>query len=123
MSNSLPIVEDLDFHYLLGLMPPLHNEPEFACLPELFSIIGYDKLILLCKYAGGETIKVPTLSELSDSIEALQLFYSIDIKHIDVDLTNKSTDCINKLHKIQEVYDVRNCQSLNRPFTIPDETV
>ena len=69
---DLPITEELDFHYLLELMPPLHNIPEFAWLPELFSIIGYEKLIQLCKYAGGETIAIPTIEELTSSIESLQ---------------------------------------------------
>lgn len=78
--SKLPITEELDFHYLLGLMPPLNNEPEFAWLPELFSTIGYESLIKLCKYAGGETIKIPTIEQLSLSIEALQWFYDVEIK-------------------------------------------
>lgn len=77
--NKLPITEELDFHYLLQLLPTLQKEPEFAWLPELFSIIGYDKLITLCKYAGGEVIKIPTVEQLSNSIEALQWFYDLHI--------------------------------------------
>lgn len=79
MTSKLPLTEEIDFHYLLGLMPPLHNVKEFAWLPELFSIIGHERLILLCKYAGGETIQIPTVEELSDSIDALQWFYDIQI--------------------------------------------
>ena len=70
--SKLPITEELDFQYLLGLMPPLHDVPEFSWLPELFSIIGYEKLLLLCKYAGGETIKIPTVEQVQESIDALQ---------------------------------------------------
>ena len=50
---KLPITEELDFAYLLSLLPPLKDEPEFAWLPELFSIVGHESLIRLCKYAGG----------------------------------------------------------------------
>jgi len=78
--NLLPVTEELDFHYLLGLMPPLQNEPEFTWLPELFAIIGYESLIQLCKYAGGEMIKIPTLEQLTLSIEALQWFHDVEIK-------------------------------------------
>lgn len=78
--TNLPITEELDFAYLLELMPALHHVSSFAWLPELFSIVGAEKLILLCKYAGGETISIPTLDELSTSIEALQYFYDIRIK-------------------------------------------
>lgn len=81
MKNDLPITEELDFHYLLQLMPPLKEVPEFAWLPELFSIIGHERLINLCKYAGGEVIRVPTLEELASCVEALQWFYDVDIVH------------------------------------------
>jgi len=80
MSNKeLSITEELDFQYLLQLLPPLENEPEFAWLPELFSIIGAKNLITLCKYAGGETIKLPTLEQLSRNIDALQWYYDVYI--------------------------------------------
>lgn len=79
--SKLPITEELDFEYLLELMPKLYDQPEYSWLPELFSIIGYERLIILTKYAGGESIRIPTLTELSNSIEALQWFYDINIKH------------------------------------------
>lgn len=104
--NVLDTKEELDFHYLLGLMPPLHNTPEFAWLPELFSIIGHERLILLCKYAGGERIRIPTLEQLSDSIDAMQWFYDVKIKQC-----KPITDVPVRLHslfnKILEVYNAR----------------
>ena len=108
MSNyKLPVTEELDFHYLLELMPPLHDIPEFACLPELFSTIGVESFLKLCKYAGGESIRIPTLEELNLSIESLQWFY-------DVYISNKKsssgipTRCRELVSRIQEVYDARN---------------
>lgn len=77
--KDLPVKDELDFQYLLQLLPPLENEPEFAWLPELFSIIGARNLITLCKYAGGETIKLPTLEQLAQDIEALQWYYDVFI--------------------------------------------
>lgn len=78
--SDLSKTEELDFHYLLTLMPPLHNIDEYSWLPELFSIIGAESLITLSKYCGGETIKVPTIEELTKSIEALEAFYDVEIK-------------------------------------------
>lgn len=78
--TKLPVTEDLDFHYLLTLLPPLTHVDEYAWLPELFSIIGYQSLLLLCKYAGGETIKIPTLDELTNSMEALNWWYLVNIR-------------------------------------------
>ncbi len=106
-SNKLPITEELDFHYLLGLMPPLHDVPEYAWLPELFSIIGHESLINLCKYAGGETIAIPTLEELSRSIDALQWLYDVEIKK-----SKSLIDVPPSLHqlffKLRNIYNAGN---------------
>jgi hypothetical protein len=103
MKDDLSIKEELDFQYLLQLLPPLENEPEFAWLPELFSIIGARNLITLCKYAGGETIKIPTLDQLSMDIDALQWYY-------DVYITKKKSvadiplNLVDLVLKIQNIY-------------------
>lgn len=102
--SKLNRTEDLDFHYLLSLMPPLHDMKEFSWLPELFSTIGHESLIKLCKYAGGETIRIPTLYELSDSIDALQSYYDVYIKHVytSEEIPTKLKDLVKK---IKEVFD------------------
>lgn len=117
MSNyKLPITEELDFHYLLGMMTPLHDIPQFAWLPELFSIIGHESLINLCKYAGGEIIQIPTLEQLTDSIEALQWFYDVYI------IQEKSKEgipyrLIELVNKIQEIYNVKYNNETHRKST------
>lgn len=102
MNKQLPVTQELDFHYLLGLMPPLHDVPEFAWLPELFSTIGYESLIKLCRFAGGESIRLPELEQLLDSIEALQWFYDIDIskKRTDDELPLEYQNLVYKIRKI-----------------------
>lgn len=104
MKEQLPITEEIDFHYLLQLMPVLHDVDSFHLLPELFSTIGIESFLLLCKYAGGETITVPTLEELSESIMALQWFY-------DVYITNKKEESfipdrlVKLVSTIREVFE------------------
>lgn len=101
---KLPISEELDFHYLLSLMRPLYKLDEFSWLPELFSIIGHERLITLCKYAGGETIRIPKLDELSDSVDSLQYFYDVYIKHsVKPDEIPESLKSL--VATIKEVYD------------------
>lgn len=105
--QTLPITEELNFHYLLGLMPPLHDVPGFAWLPELFSIIGHERLITLCKYAGGEVIQIPTIEELSQSIEALEWFYKVKISKTCI--ASEVPKHISPLFmKIWEIYDARD---------------
>lgn len=107
---KLPASEELDFHYLLGLMQPLHNVPDFCWLPELFSIIGHERLITLCKYAGGEAIKIPTLDQLSNSIDALQWFYDIYVKHTKAE-EEIPQDLKSLVQSVKEVYDAGNNKS------------
>lgn len=102
--SKLPITEELDFQYLLGLMPPLHDVPEFSWLPELFSIIGYEKLLILCKYAGGETIKIPTVDQVQESIDALQWFYDTEISN-KKDKKEIPLDISRLVEKIKYVYN------------------
>lgn len=106
-SSELNLTEQQDFSYILQLMMPLYDEKEYACLPELFTILDYKKVIELCKYAGGETIKIPTLEELSVAIESLQWFYDVFIAN------NKSYQDIpqeyrDKVLKIKKVYNRRD---------------
>lgn len=105
--NSLPVTEEIDFQYLLGLMRPLHNIDEFAWLPELFVLVGHEKLIDLCRYCGGETITIPTLEQLSDSIDALQEYYNIYVKQSNSinDLDDEKTKSL--VLKIKSIYDAR----------------
>ena len=101
--DNLPVNEELDFQYLLQLLPPLENEPEFAALPELFSIIGAKTLIKLCKYAGGETIKIPTIEQLSQDIDALQWYYDVFISKKKL-VSEIPTNLHSLVMKIREIY-------------------
>lgn len=107
MSNKLPVTEELDFAYLLTLMRPLRNEPLYTWLPELFSIIGHERLIMLCKYAGGEVIQIPTIDELSKSIDALQWFYDVYISK-KKDKSEIPIQLSMAVAKIKEVYNAEN---------------
>lgn len=105
--NNLPVTEEIDFQYLLGLMRPLHDIDEFSWLPELFVLVGHEKLIDLCRYCGGETITIPTLEQLSDSIDALQEYYNIYVKRLK-SISDIEDDRIKSLVlKIKSIYDAR----------------
>lgn len=109
MSNyKLPLTEELDFHYLLELMPVLHGIDRFTWLPELFSIIGVNCLLKLCQYAGGELIRIPTVDELRDSIESLQWFYDVYISEVK-EAQGIPYRLLPLVNKIKEVFDAGNC--------------
>lgn len=105
MSNyKLPVTEELDFHYMLELMPALHDIDRFRWLPELFSIVGVESLLKLCQYAGGEIIEIPTIEELRDSVDSLQWFYDVYVSKVK-DSQGIPIRLIPLVDKIREVYD------------------
>lgn len=106
MSNKtaeLSLKETSDFACLLELMMPMKDDPQFACLPELFAILGYEKLLLLSRYAGGTQVKIPTVEELNDAIESLQWFYDIHIAKIKK-LTHAPFKYRPTILRLEEVY-------------------
>lgn len=106
MANTkvdLDLTQTSDFACLLELMIPLKDEPSYACLPELFSILGHEKLLLLSKYAGGSEIRIPTVEELNDAIQALQWFYDIHVKKIKK-LTHSPFKYRPIILKLEEIY-------------------
>lgn len=107
MSKQLPESENLDFHYLLTLMPPLHDVSEFAWLPELFSLIDIDSFLNLCKYCGGETITIPTLEQVSQSVDAMQWFYNINIakRNTSDEVPDDVKDLVERITRIYNARD------------------
>lgn len=106
-NQELSITESSDFQYLLELMVPLYEDPAYAWLPELFSVIGYEKLILLCKFCGGSRIRIPTLDQLTESIQALDWYYKTHITR-EKRMPSVPPELIPKVQKIAEVIDARN---------------
>lgn len=105
--NKLDITQTSDFYCLLELMVPLYHIDEYAALPELFSIIGHEKLITLMNYAGGETIKIPTINELNHAIEALDWYYNVYVTERKQPLSIPE-DCRELVDKIKEALHASN---------------
>lgn len=59
----------------------LKRSPEYAVLSELIYSLDRDSLLNLCKQFGGMTLKIPTLDELDDVIDALLLYCYTNLEH------------------------------------------
>lgn len=106
--NELSRKEELDFCYLLTLLPALKEIECYQWLPELLSTIGHRSFIDLCKYAGGETITIPTLQELQEAITALEWYYKCFIDKT-VDVKEVPQDSIEKVMKIWNIERNEKC--------------
>ena len=83
----------------------LTNVPEYSSLSELSYVLDKDNLLNLCKYFGGQTIKIPTLKELKNLINALLLYQYVKVENMTYDQgieVLKNNDC--DLHEVKIEY-------------------
>ena len=78
--EELTKLKDVDVYSLiLFVLFKARNVPELASLSELAYILDKDNLLKLCEYFGGQTITIPTITELEELIYSLVLYQYVDI--------------------------------------------
>lgn len=72
---DLESLKDMDLYSLsMFLLYKLKNVPKFSTLSELPYLLDRDNLLKLCKYLGGQTIRIPTIEELNNMMRTLLLY-------------------------------------------------
>ena len=59
--------------------------PEYSSLSEMAYVLDKENLLYLCEYFGGQTIKIPTTTELESLVYSLLLYQYVKIEKIDYD--------------------------------------
>lgn len=78
--EELTKLKDVDVYSLiLFVLFKARNVPELASLSELVYILDKDNLLKLCEYFGGQTITIPTITELEELVYSLVLYQYVDI--------------------------------------------
>ena len=78
--EELTKLKDVDIYSLiLFVLFKARNVPELASLSELAYVLDKDNLLKLCEYFGGQTITIPTITELEELIYSLVLYQYVDI--------------------------------------------
>ena len=78
--EELTKLKDVDIYSLiLFVLFKARNVPELASLSELAYILDKDNLLKLCEYFGGQTITIPTITELEELVYSLVLYQYVDI--------------------------------------------
>ena len=68
------------YSILLFALFNLTKNKDYAILSQMACIIDRDSLVRLCAQFGGVEIRIPTLNELRTLVNALGIYYSVDIK-------------------------------------------
>lgn len=75
MSNLNEMLNKKDIYSMaLMLLYTVKDDPGYSTISELIFILDHKNFLDFIKYFEGQTIKVPTIDELSDAIKVLLLY-------------------------------------------------
>lgn len=82
--NELQKLKQIDiWSLMLFVLYNFQKLPEYSALSELAYILDEKNLLKLCEYFGGQTIKIPTIDQLEETIYGMLLYQYIDIEKIE----------------------------------------
>lgn len=121
-SNIIKALEELDkkdiYSLILFTLYRLKEIPEYSTLSELVYVLDNENFIKFLNYFGGQTIRVPTVQELSDVLDALIVYEqqqhsdnSLPEIMSEIGLDNKNRDavvrCLRVISELMEKYDFK----------------
>lgn len=103
IKNEVLNLKETDVYSLiLFALYKLREVPEYSAISELAYVLDKQNLLNLCEFFGGTTIKIPTITELEDMMQALLLYQYVNIDGMEYD---KAIELIG--HKAGELRTVR----------------
>lgn len=86
IKTELKKLKEIDiWSLMLFVLYNFQKIPEYSTLSELAYIVDEKTLLKLCEYFGGQTITIPTIDQLEETIYAMLLYQYTDIEHIPFD--------------------------------------
>lgn len=83
IKNELQKLKTIDiWSLMLFVLYNFQQIPEYSTLSELAYVLDQKSLLKLCEYFGGQTIKIPTIDQLEETIYAMLLYQYVDIEKI-----------------------------------------
>ena len=67
---------------MLFVLYNFQNIPEYSAISELAYVLDQKNFLRLCEYFGGQTIKIPTIDQMEETIYAMLLYQYIDVEKI-----------------------------------------
>ena len=83
IKNELQKLKQTDiWSLMLFVLYNFQKIPEYSALSELAYILDEKSLLKLCEYFGGQTIKIPTIDQMEETIYSMLLYQYVDIEKI-----------------------------------------
>lgn len=84
IKNELEKLKQIDiWSLMLFVLYNFQKIPEYSSLSELAYILDQKNLLKLCEYFGGQTITIPTIDQLEETVYGMLLYQYIDVEKID----------------------------------------
>lgn len=120
LTNNLQNLKQKDvFNIMLFVLYKLKDIPDYKVLSELFYLVDKEALLNICQYYGGMTVRIPTIDELNNILNALTLYLKVDIQHLNFENSLNKFE-LNKEEKQQLVntYIILKDTLMNYRFNI-----
>lgn len=105
IKNELEKLKQIDiWSLMLFVLYNFQKIPEYSGISELAYILDEKNLLKLCEYFGGQTLKIPTIDQLEETIYSMLLYQYTDIEKIPIE----EAVSLLRLDKSKEK-SVRNC--------------
>lgn len=86
IKNELQKLKQIDlWSLMLFVLYNFQKVPEYSALSELAYILDEKSLLKLCEYFGGQTVKIPTIDQLEETIYGMLLYQYVDIEKLAMD--------------------------------------
>ena len=86
IKTELKKLKEIDiWSLMLFVLYNFQKIPEYSAISELAYILDEKSLLKLCEYFGGQTITIPTIDQLEETIYAMLLYQYVDIENISFD--------------------------------------
>ena len=102
------------YSLLLFVLFKLRDVPEYSTLSELSYVLDKEGLLNICEYFGGQTIAIPTVTELEGVVHALLLYQYVQLDGLSYNAAIKKLGLESyKLRQVKRDYR-RICEILEQ---------
>lgn len=118
--DDINLLKSTDIYSLsMFMLYKLIDDPEYTTISELPYILDQKNMLSLCEFFGGQTIKIPTVSELYSIMHVLLIYMHVHLDNMTFEEAVKAVDyksqdmrktrhIYNKLSKVLEKYEFGN---------------
>lgn len=124
IKNELKKLKELDiWSLMLFVLYNFQQIPQYSALSELAYILDKKNLLKLCEYFGGQTITIPTIDQLEETIYGMLLYQYIDVEnipeneaidllHVDKSKEKAIKTCYKSLKYVLSNYNIKSRNSI-----------